>query len=100
MVVPHLRQRILARRLMTLSSAIEYLAAQEGHAIFTMGPLFVFALPGERRVFGWALGDGCGRVGSGELAGRRVGSLRRRLAFHGATPNNGTEIVTIARFTG
>jgi hypothetical protein len=55
-VVLHLRQRILAKRLMTLSSAIEYLAAQEGHAIFTMGPLFVFALPGERRVFGVGVG--------------------------------------------
>src|SRR5689334_9135978 len=37
MVAPHLRQRILARRSWTLSSAIEYLAEQAGQEIFTIG---------------------------------------------------------------
>src|SRR5688572_32510878 len=35
MVAPHLRQRILARRAWTFSSAMEYLAEQEGQEIFT-----------------------------------------------------------------
>lgn len=35
MEVPHFRQRILARRFWTLSSAIEYLAEHEGQEIFT-----------------------------------------------------------------
>jgi hypothetical protein len=37
MVAPHLRQRIFARRAWTFSSAIEYLAEQEGQEIFTIG---------------------------------------------------------------
>ena len=33
---PHLRQRIFASRLFTLSSAIEYLALHDGQEIFTL----------------------------------------------------------------
>src|SRR6187399_1730652 len=49
MVEPHLRQRILARRETTFSSAIEYLAEQVGQEIFTSG-LATARCRGQRKI--------------------------------------------------
>jgi len=59
MVAPHLRQRILARRSVTFSSAIEYLAWHAGQEIFTisLADALSWSSEGGKRSESFALSD-------------------------------------------
>src|SRR5690606_34632202 len=66
MEVPHLRQRILARRFWTLSSAIEYLAEHVGQEIFTrwLSVPSVSRVRSEGRYFPYAVTHSAGASGA------------------------------------